>query len=329
MKKLSIALVLSLMLSLLCACGSSSSGNSGNNDPIDLGNADAASAIASDEIDEGLVLTKEYSLDCGATFTAESGMSDQTAAPMTAIYANTNMGVSLLNEYKQPMGYSDMTLEEYAAILVSANGFPNAFETDSEGNLSITYTKTLDGVTYYYYTTVHETNTSFWMCSMFCAQEDQSKYQNLFAEWSATLTLVDTEYVAATISETTHSLSCGMEVTAPDDMIEYAYDGFIAVLMSNDAGYMLSEEEKYEGWTLEDYAAALAEANGIPFEQDEYGNWAAAFTSEANGITYVYYITCHETDSSFLMSQFYCTEGMYETYGPYFPAWSASLNTNP
>lgn len=322
MKKLSLILALSLMLSLLSACGGGSS-DSGvvSREPVDL-----STPTIADTSESGSGDTQEYVLDCGATLTAKAGLTEVAMESLTTTLQGDDMLVTFLDENKQTLG-GDLTLETYADLVASINGVALAFAEDAMGNLATTYTREVDGATYFYYATVHETNSSFWLIQMACLDSERADFEPLFMQWCSTITLADTELdLSGEITEATYQLSCGLSITAAEGMVETAVDGYDTFLQNNQAAVLILKEEKPEGWSLEDYAAAVSEANGLSaFEADEYGTLYTAHAAESSGINYIYYITVHETEDCFVLCQIYTSEALIDYYGPYFPAWSASL----
>lgn len=295
MKRVSLLLAAVLILGLFAACGSS-----------------APEA-------------QDYTLACGGTLTAENGLTETEQAPFTTTLMGKNTMVTFLDENKQLLAQG-ISLEEYAAIVVSGNGLENDFALDSNGNLATTYTRQVEENTFFYYAAVYETDSSFWLVQMTCLEDQKDVYEPLFSQWLATVELPVTELAAQEIVETTYELDCGMTVTLPEGMGETLMEGWTVFLHNNLLGFTLLEEEKSEGWTLDDYAAALSQAYGLDaMEENEFGVPTIAYSEEVNGMVYYYYITVHETADAFWLCQMYCPESAIEQYGDHIPAWSASL----
>lgn len=297
MKKLSLLLALVMILGLLAGCGSTAP------------------------------TAQSYTLESGIVITAESGMTETAQAPFTTTLQGKNSMVTFLEESKAMLA-SGMTAEEYAAIVTSGNGLSGEFATDAEGNLANSYTREIDGNEFFYYITVKETGTSFWLVQMVCLADQQETYEPLFRQWLAGVQLPENENgIAVTdFTEKTFELDCGLKVTMPDDMGQLSMEGYTEFYTNNVLGFLLLEEEKPEGWTLADYTAAVAEANGLDaLEADEYGNPSVTYSYEANGMVYHYYLTVHEFSDCFVLCQFFCMDEVLEVYGEHMAAWSDSL----
>lgn len=298
MKKLSLLLALVMILGLFAGCGSAAP------------------------------TSQEYTLESGIVVTAESGLTEKAQAPFTTTLQGNNSMVTFLEEHKSMLA-DGLTAEGYAAIITSGNGLSTDFAMDAEGNLANSYTREVDGNEFFYYLTVKETATSFWLVQMVCLQKQQETYEPLFRQWLASVQLPESEAgsAGADFTEKTFELNCGLNVTMPDDMGQMSMEGYTEFYTNNVLGFLLLEEEKPEGWDLETYAAAVAEANGVEaMEADEYGNPAMVYSFDANGMTYYYYTTVHEFSDRFVLCQFFCIDSAMELYADHMAAWCDSLS---
>lgn len=297
MKKLSLLLALVLVIGLFAGCGSSAP------------------------------TAKDYTLESGITLTAESGMTEKAQAPFTTTLQGNNSMVTFMEENKAILT-PGMTLEDYAAVVESGNGLSAPFALDGSGNLANSYVRETDGSEFFYYITAHETDSSFWLVQMVCLNDQREVYEPLFQQWLATVELpVSEQILADAFTEKTFELDCGLTVTMPEDMGKMNLEGYTEFYTNNVLGLSLLAEEKPEGWTLDDYAAAVAEANGIDaLVADEFGNPALSYSFENQGILYHYYLTAHEFSDSFVLCQIFCMDGAMELYGDHLAAWSDSLS---
>lgn len=127
----------------------------------------------------------------------------------------------------------------------------------------------------------------------------------------------------------TYVMDCGMSITAETGLSKMSLDGYDAYYTSNDIGFVLLKEDKYEGMTLAEYADLLAEVNGYDaMTMNAYGLYTTNHTFTNAGSTFWYYTTAHETEDSFIMLQFFCFEKDRAEYESYFAEWSASLTEN-
>ena len=156
MKKIALILALVLALSLVAGCGAGSEG----------------------------VQSEVYTLDCGFTIEGEKGLKNVGLDGYDAYYSNNDTGFVMLQEYKNGV---EMTIEEYAELLCQVNGY-DAMTKSEYGLYTTNHTYTDSSMTFWYYTTVHETEDAFIMLQFFCFEKDRETYEPYFAQWSASLT---------------------------------------------------------------------------------------------------------------------------------------------
>ena len=313
MKRTAFFLALLMALCLFTACGGESAGNiaepNDNSVTVDSSNA------------------KQYTLDCGISITAEKGLTESQQPSFTAVLDGRNMAVMFLAESKALMP-AGSTLDDYANLIESGNKLSTPFTEDSDGNLYNSYSRTIDGDDFFYALTVKESPDSFWLIQMSCREKDRAHYEPLFAQWLATVELPDSAPAAnKTLSERSYSMNCGLSITMCDNMGEFMMEGFDEFYTNNEAGMVLIVEEKPDGYTLEDYCAAVEEANNtedlIP---NEYGTPFTTFSIDVEGMTYYYFLSTHEFSDSFVLCQFFCLDSFRDKYEPLFPVWAASLS---
>ncbi len=270
---------------------------------------------------------EQYVLDCGITLTAAAGMQETEMDGFTAVLQGEETIIFLLEEHKSTLSMVDLSLEEYARLIKNGNQFEDDFILVNKGTPTLEYTRKVDGETYYYYATVHESKTSFWFCQMACKATERDQYQMKFVQWSSSLRVKDTEFKLPDITEKTYTLDCGVQFTGPDGMRLAMQEGFVAYLTDNYMAVSFIAEEKPRGWSLKDYATAAASANIFgPLKANDHGALAVEYTWESpEGVSYWYYVTVFETEENFWMAQFMGLESMKSRYEPHLPAWSASM----
>lgn len=128
----------------------------------------------------------------------------------------------------------------------------------------------------------------------------------------------------------TYTLECGASITAPVGMTETQMTGFTGALDSANIAMILLEENKvsFPGYSLADYGALIVSGNNLQqdFGTDAWGNTYVVYEAiAADGNKWSYYLTIHETASSFWMCHFACASDQYELYQEGFGRWSASL----
>lgn len=271
----------------------------------------------------GSVRTQEYTLECGVSLTAASGMKETAQEPFTTTLQGTKVIVAFLEEHKSVLGSEELTLQGYAGLVKNGNSLDADFAENAQGVL--TNQRVKDG--YFFYICVYETGSSFWLIQFACAEENQEKYAPLFQEWSGTVVLQDTQAPdVEAVTETVYTLDVGAQITLPEGLTQVDMEGYDVFMHNNRVAFALNHEEKPADWTLEDYAAALSEGYGIAtLAQNSHGVLASAYSTENEGVVNYYYITVYETEEAFWVCQIFCLESAVETYGNDIARWASSL----
>ncbi len=84
------------------------------------------------------------------------------------------------------LGYDpkELTVEEYGKLIMEINNDDDQFQEDSFNNLYISYTNTVDGQQYYYYTTIRKGTDAFWLITFSSFASEKDTYSELFAKWA-------------------------------------------------------------------------------------------------------------------------------------------------
>ncbi len=145
-----------------------------------------------DSQDEDALTT--YTTQAGLTIQMEAGFTEEEQDGFDVVLAGPNSDVYLVgiregSDVFSDLGYdfSTISLSDYAAMVQQANGTIDEYIEDSEGNLSTSYTSTVDDVVYYYYSVVKQGDDCFWVTTFFCANDDATEYAPKFATWAATM----------------------------------------------------------------------------------------------------------------------------------------------
>lgn len=304
MKKIAMILALCLVFSLMAGCS-----------------------------DSGTIKTETYNLNCGATITALAGLDETPMEGYTTTLDSRKIAVFLLEEDK-PAGYH---LADYADLVVQANGMETSFAEDAYGNLANSYVAESEGEQWFYYVTVVEGQDSFWLCQFICRESERSKYEDLFGQWSATLEIPggrveytgesDAEEDGSVMGVTTYELSCGMEILAPEGLETMAVEGITEYYANALCGFAVIQEEKYEGYTLADYADAICQVNGYDaMTVNAYGDYCTEHVyDDGTGNGFWYYTTVHETETNFYMLQIFCYESEMEEMRSNAELWSSTF----
>ncbi len=122
--------------------------------------------------------------------TGPTGFEKKSQPTMKYYYENNtmNIGITVNSESKALFEQYGIDYPEdvkaYAEFVANANGLPDA-EIVTRGNYAqFSYTKTINGYTYYYYGTTHKSNDAYWMINFFCFEKDSIKYLDMFREWA-------------------------------------------------------------------------------------------------------------------------------------------------
>ena len=111
----------------------------------------------------------------GLTITLTNKFYEKEFAPYAAAYSSDSIAVFTLKEDKSLFGNEDLTLLEYAELVVENNQL-NATVREIEGLISFTFEKTVDGKDYTYFATVYKSNDSYWLLQISC---ENTKYEDL------------------------------------------------------------------------------------------------------------------------------------------------------
>jgi hypothetical protein len=335
MKKLALLLALCMMFSVLAGCG---------NDADTTPTKDAAGNETT-PTQGGIIgaledlLTQTYEFDCGASVTAPIGMNPLDAPGYTAALSGLNVAFVLLEENKAAGMLTGYSLTDYANLVQIANSLPSEFSTDACGNLYTTKVSPVEGTDWLYYITVHESAESFWLVQFACQESQYSLYEDLFAQWSASLRVPGgkseaTEPPVVNMGETqVYEVSGGYTVSAPAGLGEMDMPGYNGYFANSEVGFVVLVENKaelgLEGYTLEDYCAALCSVNGYdPFVKNEYGVYVTEYTYSDTNYSFWYYTTALDTEEAFIMLQYYTFADLAEDYRPIFAQCATTLEHN-
>ena len=312
MKKIALLLALCLMVSLCAGCAG---------DKTEL---------------NGPVASKNYTFDCGASIDAPTDMKETEAEGYIAALDSRKVAMLLLEEGK-PDNYS---LSDYLYLLNLSNTNQMDFAPDAYGNTAASYVAKSSGDDWFYYVTVVESPTSFWLCQFACKETDRAKYEDSFAKWSATLyvpggrvTQSSDAQTSGGVSGEVYQLDCGFTVAFEQGATALELDGYDAYYTTDTTGMVLLVENKaeygLEGMTLEEYAQLLSEVNGYEsMKLNSYGVYASQHTYSDGTSTFWYYTTAHETEDAFIMLQMFTFEELKDEYLASFEMWSAGLQYN-
>lgn len=127
-----------------------------------------------------------------------------------------------------------------------------------------------------------------------------------------------------------YDLGCGMALYAMPGMEVQEVSGYDAALIGGKVVTLVFSESKEQvgkGFTLEEYAKAVTDANGLDAcTPDKYGNLATVFTKDdEQGQPYFYYLTVTQTEQDYWICQSACPVDDAAVYADEFSRWSTSL----
>jgi len=129
-----------------------------------------------------------YDTGEGLTIELPAALQELELDGFVKIYANSNITATFALETADDLasvGYENLTLEEYAKLSEEANeAITTPYTPDANGNLVTTYTADVDGVPYFYYVTLRESNGSFWTINLACKDSAKGEYLDKFTEWN-------------------------------------------------------------------------------------------------------------------------------------------------
>lgn len=183
MKKMSLLLVFLLLLSCLAGCGAN------EETPDTTSSAIYVTVPALEGVPAQVDTTamSYYELSCGLSFYGPGSLKEERTQAMAAYMDSGFFLVMVIEEPKEGTVLADMTAEEYGEMLTTQNKLDPCV-IDRYGNLATCYVA--DSITgesdFFYYVTIKETESSFWMVQFVCPGEVAEKHVDSMAQWSST-----------------------------------------------------------------------------------------------------------------------------------------------
>lgn len=84
---------------------------------------------------------------------------------------------------------SDMSLEEYAQLVIDANGLTGDVLTDEYGNVYIIYSQNIDGSDITYYAFFGRGSDAYWTCNFMCETSQTASHEANFKLWASSIQL--------------------------------------------------------------------------------------------------------------------------------------------
>lgn len=138
----------------------------------------------------------EYRHSIGVSLSMAEGFTESSVEGILAGYEGSEVNVRFaeeLFETLEGLGYSrEMTLEEYAQLILDAYGFSGEPMTDTYGNVRISYTQEVQGREVAYYAYFDKGEAAFWTTTFMCFAELAPSLEADFGLWASTIQVPDT-----------------------------------------------------------------------------------------------------------------------------------------
>ncbi len=105
----------------------------------------------------------------------------------TIAYDSPNKAVFVLKEpFTMAEGFGDLSLEEYADLVIQVNGinYGKAKKVDGLVTFEHTFTNPETKQTFRYFSYVYKTNDAFWLIQFTALDKDAQKYEEQFLNWA-------------------------------------------------------------------------------------------------------------------------------------------------
>lgn len=125
----------------------------------------------------------------GMTITLADNFEEMDYEGFTRCYESKSVAVLTLKEAFTLMpGLEDYTLEEYAELVLNANGMTMSDLKEQDGILYFSYiAEGSSGQDYYYVATLHKGNDGFWLIQFATPATNESKLHDQFIDWAETV----------------------------------------------------------------------------------------------------------------------------------------------
>ena len=135
-----------------------------------------------------LVEPQDFSA-AGMTITLNDQFDEVSYEGFTQCFESKSVAVFTLKEdFSLMPGLEDYTLEDYADLVLSANGMLPEELKEEDGILYFDYvTQGGDGEDYYYVATLHKGSDAFWLIQFATPAGNQDKLHDQFIDWAQTV----------------------------------------------------------------------------------------------------------------------------------------------
>ena len=270
-----------------------------------------AAEDAAEEVTDQLFQKTGFSITLPSD--AQDNSVKETAETEPFLLIAGDITICAAEQYKLDYGY-DMTAEEYANVLVEANGYSCPVEL-KDGIATFSFEEAASGLTYLCITKV--TDSSFWYINATCKtdlyeanQETMWKYLTS-VKTSATAMVVDTTgFQTVTIEDLTMQLPADAE----DVTEEWATGATFSYMVSDENALMATREAKSsieeDVESLEYYCNNLIIVNELDSVVKTH-NGIPYFTYTSDDDAFTYLVTVYEGTDSYWYMQSYTETDMF------------------
>lgn len=129
--------------------------------------------------------------DAGMTVTLTNEFKKATAEGYTTAYDSKNVAVFALKEsFSSAPGMADMTLAQYANLVLQANGYTSSQVHTADGLtwFEFDFTNTQTNEKYHYFAYMYKANDAFWLVQFATLSENVQTYKADIAGWAKSVT---------------------------------------------------------------------------------------------------------------------------------------------
>lgn len=201
-KILAIGMSVVLLTGVLCACGGDEqtgvqesaqpeveNTETPETEPVD---AEVSEAVESETVEadpyDGLKL---YQSQSGVSLYMSEGYTEMQLEGVACSFEGNNSAMSFTTETFETfeaVGIStDISLEEYANLVIQANGMSGEPLTDEYGNVYIIYSQNIEGSDITYYAFFGRGSDAYWTCNFMCETAETASYEENFKLWASSL----------------------------------------------------------------------------------------------------------------------------------------------
>ena len=136
---------------------------------------------------------KEFSSD-GITITLDDRFTQTSVENYTVAFDSEDIAVFVLKEpFSLAEGFGDLSLDEYADLVVNSNSLTSDSKKISDDRICIEYdaVPAESGERYFYYSYLFKTDDAFWIVQFTTREDKVEKYYPKFEEWVKTVSFSD------------------------------------------------------------------------------------------------------------------------------------------